>query len=710
MRIKTTNLLRLAIVFLFIAMTAMAQAATDDFDVLMQRIRKDFSRNPNIEATFKQYDAQKGAFTDIDYSRDDLTNWPPLKHLERLQQWAAAYTNSKNKHYGEDALYENIVKALQHWQNVNPNCRNWWYNQIAEPQSLGITLILLRSGKKQVPHELETAILNRMREEGGDPAKWTGANRTDICLHWIYRSCLERDEKDLSTAMQLVFDPVRYTTEEGFQHDNSYFQHSVQLYIGGYGDEVLKGVTQVAMYALGTKYALSAEKVQILSKFMRETYYQTIRGQYMLWDVMGRSVSRRNMLNKKDKAKFAQRMIELDPKHADEFRQIIDRMNGKQQPSYAIQPRHTHYFRADYSLHVRPGYIFDVRLVSNRTARLEYGNRENLKTYFASDGCNSIVKHGDEYFNIFPTWDWARIPGTTAPHLDEIPLAKKDWMQPGTSKFAGGVSDSIYGATTYAYNDRWDGINTEAKKSWFFFDNEIVCLGAGITSDNEAPIMTSLNQRLANRGDKLTYANVKGAATEGTSAEGNNVAWVMYDGVGYAMPNGGNVKAEIKKQSGTWHAINQTQIKTEQTNDVFSVTLDHGAKPNNATYAYIVVPEANTADRMAEYAKHKHIAILSNTPQIQAVQQTDLGVWQAVFFEASQYKDKNITLTADRPCAVMIRRMPNGSTVMHVADPAQKQQPINISVKLKGMKKAATVNCDFTGTGIYAGATKKYTL
>ena len=86
MRIKTTNLLRLAFMFLFMAMTAMTQAATDDFDVLMQRIRKDFSRNPNIEATFKQYDAQKGAFTDIDYSRDDLTNWPPLKHLDRQQQ------------------------------------------------------------------------------------------------------------------------------------------------------------------------------------------------------------------------------------------------------------------------------------------------------------------------------------------------------------------------------------------------------------------------------------------------------------------------------------------------------------------------------------------------------------------------------------------------------------------------------------------------
>ena len=63
MRIKSTNLLRLAVFFLFMAMTAIAQAATDDFDVLMQRIRKDFSRNPNIEATFKQYDAQKGPLT-----------------------------------------------------------------------------------------------------------------------------------------------------------------------------------------------------------------------------------------------------------------------------------------------------------------------------------------------------------------------------------------------------------------------------------------------------------------------------------------------------------------------------------------------------------------------------------------------------------------------------------------------------------------------
>ena len=59
-----------------------------------------------------------------------------------------------------------------------------------------------------------------------------------------------QNEADLKTAIDNVFNPVVYTTEEGFQHDNSYFQHGEQLYIGGYGDEILKGVTQVASYAL----------------------------------------------------------------------------------------------------------------------------------------------------------------------------------------------------------------------------------------------------------------------------------------------------------------------------------------------------------------------------------------------------------------------------------------------------------------------------
>ena len=709
---KPTLLHHLCVLLVALACSLQARAAADDFDIFMQRIRADFKRNPNIEQSLKLFNAQEGSFADIDYSRDDRTNWPPQKHLDRLETWAAAYTNPKNSRYGDDTLYACIVKALQYWQDRNPNCNNWWFNQIAEPQSLGVILIQMRDGRKHVPQQLETAILQRMRTDGGDPEKWTGANRTDICLHWIYRSCLERNEADMAKAMRLVFDPIRYTVKEGFQHDGSYFQHGTQLYIGGYGDEILKGVTQVAMYALGTRYALSQDKVDLVSRFMRDTYYATIRGKYMMYDVMGRSVSRVNILDKSQKARFARRMMKLDPEHADEFKQIVARMTGKAAPSYGVTPKHTHYYRGDYTLHVRPGYAFDVRLVSTRTSRLEYGNRENLKTYFASDGCQSLVKRGDEYYNIFPTWNWTRIPGTTAPQMAEVPLAKSDWQQPGTSLFAGGVSDSIYGATAYVYDDTWAGIDTRAKKAWFFFDDEIVGLGAGITSANANNVMTTLNQRLAHAADTVLVA--RGAtverAAEGTTVTGSDIRWVSHDGTGYIFPEGGNVSLTFGRQYGNWQDINRSMPDRTDTCEVMSLSLDHGVRPTDATYAYIVVPCAADAKTLDSYAR-RHVSILSNTPDIQAVAQTDLGVWQLVFHKATTYTDRDITVSVDKPCIVMIRRHKGGSVMMHVADPAQRQQPINVEVRLKGsINKPTRRLCDFTDTGIYAGRTKEYKL
>ena len=120
---------------------------------------------------------------------------------------------------------------------VQPNCRTSENRHITYTDAYR---------QKQIPSELETKTLQRIRKDGGHPAKWTGANQTDIALHWIYRSCLEKNETDLKTALDNAYSPIEYTVKEGFQHDNSYFQHGVQLYIGGYGDEILKGITQVA--------------------------------------------------------------------------------------------------------------------------------------------------------------------------------------------------------------------------------------------------------------------------------------------------------------------------------------------------------------------------------------------------------------------------------------------------------------------------------
>lgn len=678
----------------------------NDYEMFMEKIRNTTIKNPSIDKNLALFQ-ENGSFSDIDYDDTQMTNWTPIKHIERLSDFVYAYTNEKNKYYQNEDLYQKIVKGLEYWYDVDSESDNWWHNQISEPQKLGVLLIQMRIGKKQIPQELETKILKRIQETGGDPAKWTGANRTDIALHWIYRSCLTQNKADLKTAIDNVFNPVVYTTEEGFQHDNSYFQHGEQLYIGGYGDEILKGVTQVASYALGTQYQLDKEKVELLSKFMRETYYRAVRGQNMSFDVVGRSVSRPGLLNKRTTATYAKRMIDIDPTHADEYKAIIARLNRKQPADYQVTASHTHYFRGDYSLHVRPQYNFDVRLASTRTKKCEYGNKENLKTYFMSDGCTNITQTGDEYFNIFPVWNWCHIPGTTAPQLEKVPMDPKAWGVLGTSTYAGGVSDSIYGATAYAYMDTNPEVNTGAKKSWYFFDNEVVCLGAGIQSTTTYPVHTTVNQCflkggiIVDKGDK-----------EETLANGSHTLqapqWVLHDKIGYFFPQKEEVFLTAQTQSGRWYDINTSKSKKEEKMDVFTLGINHGVGPKDGSYAYIVVPGKTSAQEMKAYQKKNAIEILSNNPKIQAVRNTKLNVWMVTFFEAGTFTHKELSVNVDKPCILMIKDITSKSANLHIADPGQTQSPIQVELKIG--KKKQTLTADFTQTGIYAGATKQYTV
>ncbi len=681
--------------------------AQNEFEMFMEKVRESVKKNPSIDNDLAKFQ-EDGSFSDVDYTNTAMTNWTPIKHIERLQNFAYAYTNPKNKYYQNDEVYGKIVKGLEYWYAQDPESDNWWHNQISEPQKIGVLLIQMRAGKKQVPKDIETKTLDRILKDGGEPEKWTGANRTDIALHWIYRSCLTENATDLKRAIDNVFSPVTYTTGEGFQYDNSYFQHGEQLYIGGYGDEILKGVTQVASYALGTSYELDKEKVALLSKFMRETYYRSVRGQNMMWDIIGRSMSRPNATNKRNTAVYAKRMIDIDPEHADEYKAIVARLNRKQPADYKIASTHTHYYIGDYSLHTRPAYAFDVRLASNRTKKCEYGNKENLKTYFLSYGCTCITQTGDEYYNIFPVWNWTHIPGTTAPQVETIPMDAKAWGTNGTSTFAGGVSDSIVGATAFSYTDTKEGADMTAKKSWYFFNDEVVCLGAGIASSTAVPVHTTVNQCFLSEDIKASRTGNKPEALSMESQTLDSPQWVLHDRIGYIFPQNEKVFVTAQAQTGKWSDINTSKSKKEESKNVFTIGIDHGATPQNGSYAYIVVPNQESDKAMAEYYKKNPVEILSNTDKIQAVRNTEDGIWMVTFFEAGTLKHKELTVTADKPCVLMVKGVTSKSATLHIADPGQTQTPIKVT--LKNGKKEQTIVADFTNTGIHAGATKAYQM
>ena len=58
----------------------------------------------------------------------------------------------------------------------------------------------------------------------------------------------------------------------------------------------------------------------------------------------------------------------------------------------------------------------------------------------------------------------------------------------------GAVTDGQCGAVAFDFRSPHD--LTAAKKSWFFFDEEYVCLGADIKVDQNLPVVTTVNQVL----------------------------------------------------------------------------------------------------------------------------------------------------------------------------------------------------------------------
>ncbi len=692
-----------------------AQTSDSEYELIMSRVREYFAYNPpadNVNKLLLLFNDKEGSFSDVDYDNKQITNWKPLVHVERLYEFAFAYTNPENHYYKNKRLYAAIEKGLRYWHERNPQCDNWWYNQIGEPKELGVLLIQMRAGAKLLPKDLEQMLLQRILSDGGHPKDWTGANRTDIALHWIYRACLTEDEADLRLAVDYVYNTVVRTTDEGFQFDNSFMQHGKQLYIGGYGEDIARGLMEVALYTRSTSYAMSPEKIELFCNYMRETYFPTIRGQHMLFDVMGRSVSRVGNTKKLQGATLAENMSELCSEHAAEFNAIAERIRGDKDASYEVKPKHTHYFNADYTLHVRPSYTFDVRLSSKRTSRCEYGNEENLKTYFMSDGCTNIVTSGAEYADIFPVWNWARIPGTTAPQRRDIPMAPKAWQTPGTAVFAGGVSDSLYGVTAYSCYDGYAGINTRVRKAWFFFDDEVVCLGAGITSLSGDDINTTINQCLTDEATPLVaYAHgERTPLTQGVVSIASP-EWIMHGDVAYLFPQGGNVYVERELRRGNWYDINHSQPQGEVQHMVFTLGIDHGVRPNEDTYAYIVLFGKETPDEVDAYRVQSDVEIAVNEAGLQVVRHRGLGLWQMVFYEARTFVCDDIEVTVDSPCVLMIKVNGDAPATLHVAEVAQNGTNKNVSLTFPHVSNTVhTIHCPFWDCGVYAGCSRTFTV
>lgn len=649
-----------------------------------------------------------GAFTDIDYNSHAQTGWKPVQHITRLKGMVVSYITPESKFYGNNELHANIIKMLNYWYETNPTSTNWWFHEIGWAQPMGLSLSLMRAGKEQLPDTLENKILERMQKVSKGPdqkgSKGTGANKMDIALQWIYRTCLQEDKTNLEFAIQQFFYPIRFNTGQGIQSDYSYLQHGQQLYTGGYGASVLNGFLKVAFYLENTPYA-DEEKNDLVSKFVRYGNIPAIRGKHMLYNILGRGIARENDTDRSSLATQFAKMKKLDPTNAETYESSIKRLNESVSASYGVKPFHRLFWRSDHTLHQRPEYTMDVRTASTRTARCENGNGENLKGYFLTEGGTGIVQRGDEYANIFPSWDWSHIPGTTTPAVKEIPQPGQ-WEHKGQSTFTGGVSDDVYGVTTYQMVDKDYKINTSGKKSWFFFDKEVVCMGSDIKSSNNNPIHTTVNQCHLNGSiNVLTKAGNAESIQSNELQNYQNLLCVNHDSISYYFPEGGNVSISKSIQTGSWKNLSKHLSDSLISQPVFKLWLDHGTHPSNGKYIYYVIPNTATAKE----ATNKLDKLLSiNNSTVQAVYNQDLNIFGVVFYKEGKVQLGNIEVSASSPCVAMFTQLNTTDVKAYVSDPSYKQEQLTLSIMTPKLGQKKEINCQFKTDELYAGSTHVY--
>jgi hyaluronate lyase len=342
-----------------------------------------------------------------------------------------------------------------------------------------------------------------------------------------------------------------------------------------------------------------------------------------------------------------------------------------------------HFASMDRVVATRTNFVFGISMSSSRIANYESINNGNLHGWFQGDGMTYLYTGKTETQfsgDFWPTVDPYHLPGTTVETNSHANAAGE--AQKTDQNWVGGAQvANTYGAAGMSMHS-WN-TTLFGKKSWFMFDNEIVCLGAGITCSGPAEVHTTAeNQRLGSTitnslvVNGLTIAPVVGWTSNLPSA---SASWIALGGAGgYYFPAGSsNSQAVVTSNSGRWSDINGGDSTTTYTDNYLKLWFNHGLTPTNAGYAYVLLPTM-TSVAVSNYAKSPDIVILTNSTFTQAVKKPALGVVAANFWTNGTSSADLITVN-DKASVVTLET--SNSLVVGISDPTQTNKG-NITITL----------------------------
>lgn len=533
-----------------------------------------------------------GSWNDIDYNDTKRSGWSPKIHAERILKLAKYYylNNRLTDTVESNEIRSAIHKALNFWFDSKLVCKNWWYNQIGIPRTLGPAFLLFE--QEMSDSEKQDAIEVMKQSQFG----MTGQNKVWLAGNVLIRGLLQNDWELVQKAQAAISSEIILGQQEGIKEDWSFHQHGAQQQMGNYGLSLICNMSFYLEAFAGTPLAFSKEQQQILVSYLLEGYQWIIWHGY--WDVNGlnRQLFRNADVDKSYLLSFAacSLMKGCDMENSARIKDFL-RRNYFEPDTLNTFTGNKFFWESDFTIHRTPQWMASLRMASVRVIGTELVNEDNLKGYYMADGALYTYTRGDEYHNIFPYWDWRRIPGITT-YESNAPIpnsGRKDARN--QSSYVGGATDGTCGITSMQL--KRNGLT--AHKAWIFTSDYVLCLGSNIQSDSTATIITSIDQRFA-----------KGKVWKDSNKR------FFHDNTGYIVLQADTCIAVAEKKQGQWHDFMGMYKPAMLENEIFSIYLKH-RKDLPATYAYLILP--SSTQRRTEKFDTKSIHILQNNPQAQVV-------------------------------------------------------------------------------------------
>lgn len=133
------------------------------------------------------------------------------------------------------------------------------------------------------------------------------------------------------------------------------------------------------------------------------------------------------------------------------------------------------------------------------------------------------------------------------------------------------------------------------------------------------------------------------------------------------------------EQSGTWRKIAPFYNNKPARADIFTAWLDHGVKPEDAGYAYAVLPNYSKDD-MVRFADHPLIQLIQNDERAQVIQSVDENFIAGAFYEPTVIKLAGGQKIHVQTPGLLVLEQKGDSLKITVADPTQKETVFKIQM------------------------------